>query len=167
MKHIIIIFTALVVLIFSCTQQKRSTKLDKEWLDSIIAKSDSSYTKPYYRTDFVTASYYINKKDSSVCQVMKDSAGLIRQIIIAKKDIRTSFGQYYPNGQLQADLPLDNYGHYHGTATYYFMNGSIQSQGNYSNGLKNGQWKNYDEKGKLVSLEEYDTNGQLVKTIVQ
>jgi hypothetical protein len=165
MKHLHFTLLTTAVVIFSCTHPKlRGTKLDQDWLNSIIEKSDSSYSKPYYRTDFVTAAYYINKKDSTLCQMMKDSAGLIRQIIITKKDIRTYFGQYYSNGQLQADLPLDNYGHYHGHATYYYKNGIIQSRGNYTNGQRSGKWDNYDEKGKLISIEEYDTNGQLLKT---
>src|SRR5882672_5715764 len=90
---------ALTVFIFSCTQPKKHfTKLDNAWLNSIIKNSDSNYTKPYYRTDFVTATYYINKKDSSTCQLMKDSAGIVRQIIIVTKNVRTFFGQYYANG---------------------------------------------------------------------
>jgi hypothetical protein len=165
MKHLYFSLLATAIVIFSCNHPKMpATKLDKDWLNSIIEKSDSSYSKPYYRTDFVTAVYYINKKDSTVCQMMKDSAGLTRQIIITKKDIRIFFGDYYSNGQLQADLPLDNFGHYHGPATYYYKNGIIQSRGNYTNGLKNGKWDNYDEKGKLTSLEEFDPNGQLTKT---
>jgi antitoxin component YwqK of YwqJK toxin-antitoxin module len=166
MKNLHFTYLATVLFILSCNHPKKpATNLDQDWLNSIIEKSDSSYSKPYYRTDFVMAYYYINKKDSTLCQMMKDSAGLIRQIIITKKDIRTFFGQYYSNGQLQAELPLDNYGHYHGPATYYYKNGIIQSRGIYKNGLKNGKWDNYDEKGKLISLEEYDEIGQLIKTI--
>ena len=131
-------------------------------IDSIIKTSDSNYSKPYYRTDFVTATYYVNKKDSTVCQIMKDSAGIIRQVIIAKKDVRIFFGAYYKNGQLQADLPLDEFGQYHGTGKFYYQNGSLQSSGNYLHGIKTGQWKVYDEKGKLTSTDEFDKNGQVI-----
>ena len=137
-------------------------KIDSAWLDSIIKNSDSSYTKPYKRTDFVTASFYLDRKDSSVCQLMKDSAGIIRQIIIAKKGTRIFFAQYYSNGQLQADLPLDEFGQYHGPATYYNENGSIQSSGNYVHGLKFATWENNDSNGKLVSTESYDNDGRLI-----
>lgn len=161
----------LTIVVFSCTEQNTATttisKINNLWLDSLIKQSDSNYTKPYKRTDFVTATFYINKKDSSVCQIMKDSASVIRQIIISKKEVRTFFAQYYSNGQLQARLPLDKFGQYDGVATYYYKNSIIQSNGNYLHGLKQGQWKNFTEKGKLVSLEEYDTKGQLIKTISQ
>jgi len=134
-------------------------------LDSIIKHSDSSYTKPYYRTDFVTAAYYVNKKDSSLCQLMKDSAGVIRQMIVTQKGVSTFFGQFFLNGQLQAKLPLDEFGHYHGTSTYYYKDGSTQTTGDYIHGLKVGQWKNFNEKGTFISTDTYDQNGQLVNSI--
>jgi antitoxin component YwqK of YwqJK toxin-antitoxin module len=162
------VFIALLLLIFSCKQKKvHSAKLDINWLNAVINKSDSSYTKPYYRTDFVTATYYTNKKDSSLCQLMKDSAGIIRQIIIVTKNIRTFFGQYYKNGQLKADLSLDEFGQYHGAATNYFEDGAVESSGSYMHGLKTGAWKNFSKTGKLLSTDEYNQNGQLVKTSSQ
>lgn len=156
-----------VLLAASCSQNGQSAKsnaktINQPWLDSIIKNSDSSYSKPYKRTDYVTAVLYVNKKDSSVCQLMKDSVENIRQIIIAKNDIRTFFAQYYANGNLQADLPLDEFGQQHGTGTFYFEDGTIQSTGDFKHGLKTGQWKIYNEKGKLLSTDNYDVNGQLI-----
>ncbi len=157
----------IVAAVAGCKQQtaQHSTKLDTAWLNSIIKNSDSSYTKPYFRTDFVTASYYFTKKDSSLCQVMKDSAGKVRQISIAQKNIRTFYGQYYANGQLQAWLPFDAAGQYHGDAEFYFENGIIQSSGTYTHGFKTGKWTNYNEKGKAVSADEFDNSGQFIKSV--
>lgn len=159
---------AVALVIFSCKEQNNNQEarlitINKSWLDSIIKASDSSYTKPYKRTDFVYADFYTNIKDSSVCQVMKDSAGNIRQVLIARNNIRTFFAQYYTNGQLQADLRMDEFGQYNDSATYYFQSGQIESTGNYSHGIKTGQWKNFNEKGKLVSTDHYDDNGQVIK----
>jgi antitoxin component YwqK of YwqJK toxin-antitoxin module len=163
MKIILFLF-ALMLTFFSCTQQNsNSNKINKPWLDSIVKNSDSSYSKFYYRSDFVTANYYINKKDSSVCQIMKDSAGIIRQIIIAKKNTRIFFGSYYKNGQLQADLPLDEFGQYHGTGIFYYENGSVQSSGSFNHGLKSGEWKVYDQKGKIMATDSFDKNGQFIQ----
>jgi antitoxin component YwqK of YwqJK toxin-antitoxin module len=93
---------------------------------------------------------------------MKDSAGIIRQIIIAKKNTRIFFGSYYKNGQLQADLPLDEFGQYHGTGIFYYENGSVQSSGSFNHGLKSGEWKVYDQKGKIMATDSFDKNGQLI-----
>lgn len=165
MEQFFLHITALLFL-FGCTENNSHFKpeaktINKPWLDSIINTSDSSYSKPYKRTDFVTAYFYVNKKDSSVCQVMKDSADRIRQVILAKRDIRIFFAQYYANGNLQADLPLDQFGQYHGTGTFYYEDGTVQSSGDFNHGLKTGKWKIYNEKGKLTSTDTYDKNGQL------
>jgi hypothetical protein len=164
-------FITLCSILFSCTQQDHNAgiaakkTIDLHWLDSVIKyHSDSSYSKPYKRTDFVTASYYLNKKDSSLCEVMSDSSGTVRQVIIARKKLRSFYSQYYANGQLQAELPLDSLGQYHGISTYYYPNSVVESNGTYIHGLKNGKWKNFDESGKLTSVEEFNINGQLVKT---
>lgn len=167
-----IIFSLLVLLFAfaSCKEQGRKKeteikRLNQLWLDSIIKISDSTYTKAYKRTEFVTSTFYCQKKDSSVCQVMKDSVGRIRQIIIAKNNHRAFFAQYYTNGQIQAELPLDEFGQYHGKSIYYYEDGSIESGGNYIHGLKNGKWQNFNIEGRLIATNEYDQNGQIIKTI--
>lgn len=162
MKIIASLFIA-VLFVAGCTQKNTNAKiLSNSFIDSIIKHSDSSYEKPYYRTDFVKAAYYCNKKDSTICQLMKDSAGIIRQIIIAKKDTRIFFGTYYKNGQLQADLPLDEFGQYHGTGKFYYENGKLQSTGNFLHGFKTGTWTVYDEKGKATATDNFDSNGNLI-----
>lgn len=162
---VIVIFSASFAF-YACKEVQSEMVLktyDKHWLDSVIMVSDSSYSKPYKRADFVTANYYINKKDSSVCQVMKDSFNIIRQIILSKHDVRIYYAAYFSNGQLQADLPLDAFGQFHGTATYYFINGKAQSTGKYNHGFKNGKWEIYNEEGDSISTEEYNENGQMSK----
>lgn len=157
----LVIITGLFIT--GCEQQNVNDKiLATPFIDSVIKKSDSSYEKKYYRSDFVTAQYYINKRDSTVCQLMKDSAGLIRQIIVAKKDTRIFFGSYHTNGQLQADLPLDSFGQYHGTGKFYYEDGKLQSTGNYTHGFKTGTWKVYDQKGKETNTDTFDLNGNIV-----
>lgn len=128
-------------------------------LDSIAKISDTTYTKPYKRTDFVWATYYADTVNKTICQVMKDSSQQIRQIIVSKKNIRTFFGQYYPNGQMIDSLPLDELGQYHGLSVSYYESGQKKSEGNYLHGFRTGKWNNYDESGKLVSTDEYDVNG--------
>ncbi len=153
------------ILIVSCKQQQQngnSKILAGHFIDSVIKHSDSSYEKPYYRTDFVTAAYHVNTKDSTVCQLMKDSAGRIRQVIVARKGTRIFFALYYTNGQLQADLPLDAFGQYHGTGKFFYEDGSLQSSGNYTHGFKTGDWKVYDKKGNITATDSYDDNGNLI-----
>lgn len=108
------------------------------WLDSIIKNSYSTFSRPYKRSDFVTANYYTHKELNTVFQVMKDSSEHIRQITISKKKVRTFIAQYYSNGQLTASIPLDGFGQYQGAAFYYYENGATQNEGLYHHGLNAG-----------------------------
>lgn len=139
-------------------------KLNNNWLEKIIRNSDSTHTKPYFRKDFVTASYYIKKKDSTLCQVMRDSSEKVRQVIITKNDIRTFFSQYYPNGQAVFINHLKDDGKFEGDAVSYYQNGKVKSKGKYHDGLYSGVWEYYDENGRLIRKEGYDSNGQRIKT---
>ena len=101
----------LLLVINSCTNSKKQfvkTGIDQHFIDSVKASSDTFYIQPYRRNkDFITGEYFFNRKDTIVSQFMKDSAGMIRQIIIAKKNmIRLFFAEYYPNGQLKANIIL-------------------------------------------------------------
>src|SRR4030095_1856170 len=153
------------IIIISCSENKigkESIKINIAWLDSIKNRSDTSWIKPYRNKEFATAEYYIDRKDSVVTQLMKDSSGTIRQINISKyNNTRLFFGEYYANGQLKASLPLDSIGKYNGSCKYYYETGQIKSEGAYNHGFLSGEWKNFNPKGKLTSIDKYDENGQL------
>lgn len=161
-NHLIVL---LIILESSCSSRKSGQFLtvDKKWLDSIKSKSDTHYVKKYRNIDFVTAEYYVNKKDTIVSQFMKDSAGVIRQIIISGKNKRIFIASYYPNGQLMAKLSLDEDGRFHGPAKYFYENGLVRMEGSYNHGFFFGEWINYDENGKANSKEEYNEEGELIK----
>jgi len=93
---------------------------------------------------------------------MRDSASHVRQVIITRHNVRTYFAQYYKNGQLIADLSTDEYGQNNGPATYYFENGAVKSSGNFLHGLSSGEWKEYNEEGKLTGSVKYDSNGSRI-----
>ncbi|HSU28507.1 MAG TPA: hypothetical protein VLJ68_09015, partial [Chitinophagaceae bacterium] len=98
-------------------------------------------------------------------QVMKDKKGTIRQVIAANNEnVRLFFAEYYPNGQLMANLPLDDLGKFNGHAVYYYENGSLKSEGNFNHGLATGEWNNYSKNGKVSGIDHYDENGQLIST---
>jgi antitoxin component YwqK of YwqJK toxin-antitoxin module len=174
MKNIQIIYLAALFAVYcngcktKINAERQVVKIDGRWLDSIIKKSDSSWVKPYRNNTLVSSEYYLNRKDSIITQLMKDSAGTIRQISIAKYDkIRLFFGAYYANGQLMNRLAFDSLGAYHGTAKQYYESGMVKSSGNYTHGFRNGQWLNFNAEGRLISTDTYDANGQLVKTVAE
>ncbi|MEP6676695.1 MAG: hypothetical protein ABJA78_16160, partial [Ferruginibacter sp.] len=165
MRYLSISFL-LIFIYSSCIEKKQFSKtgISQKWVDSVKASSDTFYIKPYLRNkDFISGEYYFNRKDTIVSQFMKDSAGTIRQIIIAKKNmLRLFFAEYYANGQLKTKYLLDEKGFYNGPSTFYYENGAIKATGSFVHGLYSGSWKNYNEQQILISTDEYDPNGQLI-----
>jgi antitoxin component YwqK of YwqJK toxin-antitoxin module len=157
------------VLLFSCSSKKDAlptiASVNSIWLDSIRQSADTFYVKKYGTLKFAKAEYYLDRKNAIICQVMKDTSDTIRQIIITKNNKRNFFAEYYANGQLMAQLPLDSFGQYHGPSKYYYENGVVESEGNYEHGLKKGLWKNNDKEGKPTVTNEYDANGNVVKPV--
>lgn len=169
-KWVIIIIVISILLVAAGCKEKSNkqpfagNKLNKSWLQDIISDSDSSYSKRYFRRDFATASYYINKSNSTLTQVMRDSLQQVRQVIMEKKEVRTFYAQFYPNGQVVAIVSLDAQGQYDGEATVFYPDGQVKSKGRYLHGLYNGVWETYNEQGRLILKEEFGNNGQLLKT---
>lgn len=152
--------------IVSCSTKSKppeKTGVNYAWVDSIMQSADTVYVKKYGTNKFANATYYNNQKLDIICQVMRDSADSIRQIIMTKHGHRIFIAEYYSNGQLIAKLPLDSFGQYHGPSKYYHQNGFVESEGDYEHGLKKGAWKNYSSDGKLISTSEYDGNGSVLK----
>lgn len=125
-------------------------------LDSIKNNADSIYSKRYPRNDISKADYFINQKDSTLTQVMMDSMGMIRQIVIVKNKIRIYTACFYPNGQLTAKYEFDDFGQFTKGSREFYENGFVKSEGNYKNGFRSGKWKSYDTTGKYSNTIEYD-----------
>ena len=164
-----LLVTSLFILILSvgCKTKKlpqpiKST-FDHSLIDSIKSKADTFYSSRYPRTDISLAEYYVNRKDSTLTQVMKDSLGRIRQVLMVKNKLRIFSAQYFTNGQVMADYHFDSFGQYDGPSKEYNEYGGIQRQGVYRSGMHVGKWKNYNSKGKLISIEEYNNEGQQIK----
>lgn len=160
-------FILIVICLCQCKSVRHGEKevnvIRKEFLDSVKKNSDTTYTKPYRNNEFVFADYYINRKDSTLCQVMRDSASHVRQVIITRKSSRVFTAEYYSNGQLKALLPLDSDGKFDGLSKSYYENGCLKSKGAYYHGFYSGRWEQYNIDGDITRVEEYDRNGQLIR----
>ncbi|CAN5883600.1 hypothetical protein BH11BAC4_BH11BAC4_00110 [soil metagenome] len=133
---------------------------DKKMLDSIKLKADTTFSKRYPGVVFTKAEYFVN--DSNTTQVMKDSNGVIRQIIIEQNKRRIYYARFYENGQLMAKVNLDNFGQYDGISNEYYENGNLKATGVYRKGFRFGKWTNYTEDGRYVSTDEYNKDGQKI-----
>ncbi|HRP58165.1 hypothetical protein [Agriterribacter sp.] len=138
-------------------------KIDMAFFDSVRYNSDTGFTRIIGAGEFYSAEQYY-RGDSIVSKIMKDTAGRITAFVQFHKNIRTAYAEYYSNGQLKAKLLLNDQGLFDGRATYYYGDGSIKSEGVYDKGFFSGAWRNYSAGGVLLSTDEYDANGQLIRS---
>lgn len=160
-------FLSALIILASCSSKRTVTKItfDQHLLDSVKRKADTSYSKRYRTEEFTTADYYVNRKDTSVCQVMKDDSGRVRQVIMARKAIRLYTAEYFSNGQLKAKLNFDSLGRLSGPCVYYYESGMVKSEGGFQAGIYTGEWKNYKENGKLERKDQFDSSGALINSV--
>lgn len=169
MRITILIILSLIVVLSSCHPKEKSSAIeiilvDKARIDSIRGGSDTNYTRMIGAGEFNKAEQWVSKKDSSITKVLKDTADRIVGIVKFKRGIRVAYEEYYPNGQLKGKLPLNEAGQFDGASRYYHENGRVKMEGDYKNGFFRGSWRNYDEHGRLLSIDEYDANGQMIKS---
>lgn len=120
--------------------------------------------------NLTTILYYKNGSEYKIEEYCLD--GFIRDVRYYQKE-PYYFKSYYCNKNPQTEGAFyDNYC-FVGPFKQWFENGILKEEGTYINysessklrcETKIGVWKYYDEKGKLIKLEEYDNGGKMVKS---
>lgn len=129
-------------------------KLDSGLVQDIMATSDKPMVDTPRRKDFYYIEHYLNKSDSTVSRILKDSLGHIVGINQTRKGIRLFVAEYYPNGQIKGKLTIDGKGNFNVPVTYYYQDGRIRSVGNFGDMVPVGIWKDYDSNGYLTQLRQ-------------
>jgi uncharacterized protein len=62
---------------------------------------------------------------------------------------------YYANGQLEQTGYYSKEGKPNGSWTWYYMTGDLSREESYSNGLRDGYSREYDQQGNIISEGEY------------
>jgi len=153
-------------LLMGCSGRERSEieviKYDPDLVSEIMSHFDSTYTEYPKRHDFWSIDHYLtdsNRENLILRDSLKNIVG-----IVEKGEGRNSFSQeYYSNGQLKGKTEFHSPAT--GPATYYYEDGRIRSKGQWKDHGQVGEWKNYDEKGYLVSIQYYSWDGHLEKEI--
>lgn len=157
MKRTIIIL--LLFFLSSCGQTERSDieviKFDPKTIDDLKRTSDTIYTEYIGRTDFYTADHFVNRKDSVTAKLFKDATGNVVALNRSKNETVFFAMEYYPNGQARGKLPEKTDGAYNGQVRYFYEDGRVKSEGQFKNGSRSGEWKNYDSDGYLISIDDH------------
>lgn len=85
---------------------------------------------------------------------MKTSITIIVFLLIFVISCVKTEKQYHSNGQLQSEIQYKR-GLRHGTAIYFYPNGTKQLQSNYYESKLNGALKKWRKDGSLESIEHY------------
>jgi antitoxin component YwqK of YwqJK toxin-antitoxin module len=80
-------------------------------------------------------------------------------------EIEGVYKEFYPNGQLRSKKIYQN-GNPTGLVIVYYNNGVPKIVGKYNNGLKDGAWKFYDTRHKILKTETHE-NGSMIYTSEQ
>ena len=137
--------------------------LEPQTLAELKQNSDTSWTEPLPNEESRT--HFLSFADSSETQVWQNRQGAITGIRREQKGQLIFMAAYYPNGQLREKIPTKHGGRVmEGTGRTYYEDGRIQSEGTYQNGLKQGEWKYYDEQGRLTGTRTYDAAGRPLTT---
>ena len=170
------IFIFLPLFILSCKQNNISgdnqnklsnieiIKFDYNIIKKLNTASDSIYydTSSHYQGS--KAILYFQNEKNEMTKIFNDSLGNVIGMLNYRNDSLIKVGEYYSNGQIMGKLIYSKPGIIHGLIKYYYKDGRIRSIGKYNNGLKSGEWKNYNKSGQLISSEFYDISGKLIKT---
>ena len=157
----------LVITLFSCHRSTSSDieviRFDTRIIDTLKQRSDTTYTEVKGRKDYYTIDHYINRKNNTTAQILKDSLGHVVGFNESKNGEMLFSGEYYKNGQLMGKTQFVA-GKVDGQATYYYPDGRIRSVGQWRDYRQTGIWKNYNEQGTLEKIIYYDENGNVAKT---
>jgi len=165
-KHYTIILSFLIILI-GCDSNETSeieiNLLDKVEIAEIVnvENSDSSYIEYPKSKNLWSIEHYIIKPNRENI-IYKDSNGVIVAYFKRIDGKNYSGGEFYENGQIMGKLSYSKPGIIEGQVKYYHKDGRIRSQGIWKNNEQIGVWKNYNEKGQLISKETYDESGKLI-----
>lgn len=121
----------------------------------VDAKRDSVwlYYSYYAKTVSLRVEYAEGKRNGKEQSFYPD--GTVAEETIWKNDLKDGLcTQYFENGQVKSSSTCIN-GQLEGAFTVYFSNGTKRIEGAYRHDAPDGEWKRYDEKGKLASTIRY------------
>jgi len=152
-KILVLISISLTVILFACTENTKSEieiiKLDLS-KDLILAMDTADSTRIVAKSETDTLIKIYSKNNLTV---IKKENLTVTSIIKMKDSIKTFVGEYYSNGQLKGQIPLNKLGEIDGDVKYFHEDGRIKGLGHFKSGKKSGVWKKFNEDGKLISTE--------------
>ena len=145
MKKLLII----IVVFISCNLNNNSKvvahKLNKDSLNTVLKGFTLINIDTTAQSDFYYTYNYKSNTDSTLIRILFDSLKNISGINKNKNEVNLFVAEYYTNGQIKGDVPLNKDGEVDGLATYYYEDGRLRRLGYWKRNLQVGEWKEYDK----------------------
>ena len=113
--------------------------------------------KTYYESGNIKSSVnYSEGLVSGEAYFFFDNSQKVRKALVKYDDDEdiVLYSEFHENGARKVTLEYMD-GKPHGDANYFFKTGTIQIEGNFKDGEKNGRWKFYDENGEKIGMERW------------
>ena len=119
--------------------------------DALKLKSDLNHGK---QTGIINKGAFLNKKKNGLWETFYLNK-IVKNEIWNKGIIIANYKVYNTQGDLlyETNFGAEGNGKY---KDFYYKTGVLKQEGNYHNGKKEGEWCNYDTKGKLSKTTFYE-----------
>lgn len=168
MKKILLPLLVVAISLMGCQQPDETSRIEVVKIDKnkVLELSqspdiDSSYVKYSENNQAWSMEHYVIKPNKENV-IIKDSIGNVLAMFKRIDGVNYEGSLYYPNGQLVGTTHYSAPGVVDGKSTYYYEDGRVKREGVWKATKKVGTWKNYNPKGKLTLIEEYDQEGELI-----
>lgn len=101
---------------------------------------------------------------TKLCQYIYKDTGKIGFVFETNTSGTVLYYRRYDNaGILKSESWYNNQGHRHGAFKAYHNNGKLSGESNFVNGQLQGEYKVYDENGRLIEIEHYQDDKNILE----
>ncbi|PJJ17663.1 MORN repeat variant [Janthinobacterium sp. OK676] len=88
-------------------------------------------------------------------------SGQVNHADYAQGELVGGYTYYYPDGQIEKQVPQDAKGRQQGVASSYYSDGTLESRSQWRDGMPEGMQRSYHSTGKLREAVEFRNGGQV------
>ena len=150
----------LIAVLLSCSSEENAVAYWEDGSPKVIIETryEGPYLKRFYPNgNIAEEGLWIDSIKEQSWKTYYESGGLKSKINYREGKKFGRCGLYHPNGQMSAKGNYNEFEEKDGEWVYFNKNGSIQQTGAYENGLKIGNWREY-EAGHESFEEAYFEN---------
>jgi hypothetical protein len=140
--------------------------VNPELVKNLLNKADTVYDMAVAPERLANQPFWVkarrlefNASSKSTVLYFDEQGNLTGMLEFEKQQLKDSIS-FFPNGQRMFTLIIDKDGKASGPARFYHPNGRVREDGRFTNGIKTGIWREFNEEGRLLVSREFDRYGK-------